>query len=198
MATLSEEDRAELLTLARYSISTRLAGAWTHDPPPSSGSTALAQPRSSFVTLRMEAELRGCCGSLDAARPLHADVWRNAVAAAFGDPRFEPITEREWAACRLHVSVLTMPEPLPVESEAELRGVLRPHVDGLVLELPRSVQTDAGWVRAGRSTFLPAVWEQLPDVDSFLHHLKRKAGWPADFWSSEIRVSRYVAEEFGE
>ncbi len=198
MATLSAEDRAELLTLARCSITTKLAGNWNNDPPPPSRSSMLGDLRSSFVTVRMESELRGCCGTLDAARPLHADVWRNAVAAAFGDPRFEPITEREWAACRLHLSVLTVPELLPIEGEAELRAVLRPHVDGLVLELPRSVQTQGGWVRAGRSTFLPAVWEQLPDIDSFLHHLKRKAGWPADFWSSELRVSRYVAEEFGE
>jgi AmmeMemoRadiSam system protein A len=150
------------------------------------------------VTLEVNDELRGCCGSLDAARPLYVDVWRNAVAAAFGDPRFPSLTEDEWTRVRLHISALSRPEPFPVASEAELIATLRPNVDGLVLELEHAVRTRTGYVPPGRATFLPAVWEQLPDPRSFIQQLKRKAGWPVDFWSSDIQVSRYIAEEFAD
>jgi uncharacterized protein len=198
MHTLELKDQTELLTLARNSIEARFAGNWSREPPNPSRSGALIQPRSSFVTLRIGSELRGCCGSLDASRPLYADVWQNAVAAAFGDPRFGPLSQQEWPLCHLHISVLTVPEPLQIASETELLGILRPRVDGLVLELANAVRTQFGYVHPGRATFLPTVWEQLPDAESFLRQLKRKAGWAADFWSSEIQVSRYSAEEFGE
>jgi AmmeMemoRadiSam system protein A len=161
-------------------------------------SPALDQRRSSFVTLRIGEELRGCCGSLDAGRPLYCDVWQNAVAAGFGDPRFPGLRAEEWPRCHVHLSVLSLPERLDVADESELLANLRPHVDGLVLELPHAVQISSGYVRPGRATFLPAVWEQLPDGASFLRQLKRKAGWPADFWSSDIEVFKYVAEEFGD
>jgi AmmeMemoRadiSam system protein A len=198
MHTLDHTDRTQLLALARASIAARLAGTWSTEPPATAHSPALDQPRSSFVTLRIGEELRGCCGSLDAGRPLYRDVWQNAVAAGFGDPRFPPLRAEEWPRCHLHLSVLSLPEQIHVADEAELRATLRPHVDGLVLELPHAVQTAAGYVRPGRATFLPAVWEQLPDANSFLQHLKRKAGWPHDFWSSEIAISKYIAEEFGD
>jgi len=198
MGTLNSEARRELLALARQSIAARFAGTWTPEPPQSTDVVALQQPRSSFVTLLLNDQLRGCCGSLDASRPLYTDVWRNAVAAAFGDPRFTPLTPEEWPRVHLHISALSHPEPLVVASEAELLSTLRPHEDGLVLELPHAVRTSTRYVAPGRATFLPTVWEQLPDPQSFLHHLKRKAGWPADFWSSEIAVSRYVAEDFAD
>jgi AmmeMemoRadiSam system protein A len=198
MDILSRDDRAELLELARESIAARFAGVWQQDPPRASTSKELIQPRSAFVTLRIGTDLRGCCGSLDASRALYVDVWRNAVAAAFGDSRFRPLSESEWPLCQLHISVLSAPEPLPAMSEPELLAALRPHVDGLVLELPHAVRANSSYVAPGRATFLPAVWEQLPDPQSFLGELKRKAGWPADFWSADILVSRYHAEEFGE
>jgi len=198
MDRLELDDRRELLGLARQSIAARFADAWTPDPPTASNAAALQQARSSFVTLQVNGELRGCCGSLDASRPLYVDVWRNAVAAAFGDSRFSSLTEEEWPRVHLHISALSRPKPFAVEDEAELIAALRPHLDGVVLELPRAVRTSTSYVAPGRATFLPAVWEQLPDPQSFIQHLKRKAGWPADFWSSEIRVSRYIAEEFAE
>jgi AmmeMemoRadiSam system protein A len=137
--------------------------------------------------LRRGAELRGCCGTLDAPRPLAEDVWRNAWAAAFSDYRFPPLTAAEWPYMNLHLSLLTVPERLDVTSEEQLLAMLRPSVDGLILE------TDTG-----RATFLPAVWEQLPDPAQFVRQLKLKAGWPATYWSDRVRVARYETESFGE
>jgi AmmeMemoRadiSam system protein A len=198
MDRLELDDRRELLALARQSIAAKFSGAWTPEPSTGIENEALQQARSSFVTLQVNGELRGCCGSLDAARALYIDVWRNAVAAAFGDPRFPSLTEDEWPRVHLHISALSRPEPFAVADEAELIAALRPYLDGVVLELPRAVRTSTGYVAPGRATFLPAVWAQLPDPQSFIQQLKRKAGWPADFWSSDIQVSRYIAEEFAD
>jgi AmmeMemoRadiSam system protein A len=126
------------------------------------------------------------------------DVWRNAVAAAFGDPRFAALSQDQWPRAQVHISALSVPEPLQIENEAALLAALRPNVDGLVLELRHAAHSSSNYVPPGRATFLPAVWEQLPDPQSFVQQLKSKAGWPSDFWSSDIQVSRYVAEEFGD
>jgi len=144
---------------------------------------ALRARRSAFVTLRRHSELRGCVGGLEAVQPLVVDVAAHAFAAAFRDPRFPPLEERELAGLDLHISVLNPPEPLAFGSEEELLAVLRPGVDGLILqEGPR------------RGTFLPAVWESVADPREFLRELKRKAGLPPDHWSEAIRVQRYTVE----
>ena len=188
---LATPERRELLALARASIDSAL----------SSGSavrqlvqftTAPLLPgftvrRSSFVTLRRGEELRGCCGTLDAPRPLAEDVWRNAWASAFNDYRFPPLTAAEWPHLNVHLSLLTVPEPLDVATEEQLLGLLRPSIDGLILESD-----------AGRATFLPAVWQQIPDPAQFVRQLKMKAGWPATYWSNGVRCSRYTTESFGE
>ena len=148
---------------------------------------ALTVRRSSFVTLRRGEELRGCCGTLDAPRPLAEDVWRNAWAAAFNDYRFPPLTASEWPHMNVHLSLLTVPEPLDVATEEELLAELRPSIDGLILESD-----------AGRATFLPVVWEQIPDPVQFVRQLKMKAGWSATYWSNRVRCSRYTTESFGE
>jgi AmmeMemoRadiSam system protein A len=133
----------------------------------------------------MHGELRGCIGSLEAYRPLVEDVAHNAYAAAFSDPRFTPLSETELIDVEFHISVLTPAAPMHFESEADLLSQLRPGIDGLVLE-------DAGH----RGTFLPSVWESLPDAAQFLQHLKMKAGLPADYWSDNLKVSRYTSESF--
>jgi AmmeMemoRadiSam system protein A len=188
---LATPERRELLALARASIDSALAdGQSAGEPAPFTAaivSPALALRRSSFVTLRRGDELRGCCGTLDAPRPLAEDVWRNAWAAAFSDYRFPPLTAAEWSQVKLHLSLLTPPERLDVTTEAQLLAVLRPSVDGLILE------TDTR-----RATFLPAVWEQLPDPAQFVRQLKLKAGWPAEYWSDRVRASRYTTESFEE
>lgn len=147
----------------------------------------LAAQGASFVTLMKQGELRGCIGTLEAHRPLLEDVRKNARAAAFEDPRFFPLRREEFADIRVEVSLLSVPEPLAVETEAEALARLRPHLDGVVLEY--------GWRRA---TFLPQVWEQLPEPREFLRQLKRKAGLPADFWADNLLLSRYDVQKWKE
>jgi AmmeMemoRadiSam system protein A len=188
--SLATPERRELLRLARKSIDASVAIGVSASPPPFpvlSLQPDLTVHRSSFVTLRRGAELRGCCGTLEAPRPLAEDVWRNAWAAAFSDHRFPPLTASEWPQLSLHLSLLTPPERLDVTSESQLLAMLRPSVDGLILESD-----------TGRATFLPAVWEQLPDPTLFVRQLKMKAGWPAGYWSDRVRVLRYTTESFGE
>ncbi|WP_103064417.1 AmmeMemoRadiSam system protein B [Actinomyces qiguomingii] len=141
----------------------------------------LERPGAAFITLRTEdGSLRGCIGSLEARRPLGEDVVANAVAAALRDPRFPPVTATELPALNLEVSVLTTPEVMETRDEQEARRRLRPGVDGVVLSLgPR------------RATFLPQVWDELPDPAEFLRQLKRKAGWPAGFWDPDLVVETY-------
>lgn len=145
----------------------------------------LRAPGASFVTLRIGGELRGCIGSLESCRPLVADVADNAFAAAFRDPRFEPLRADEVPDVDFHISVLGPAEPLSFTDEADLIRRLRPGIDGLIL-------------RAGRQqgTFLPSVWDSLPQPQDFLRQLKRKAGLPEDYWSDGIQVWRYETESF--
>jgi AmmeMemoRadiSam system protein A len=148
---------------------------------------ALDRPGATFVTLMLHGELRGCIGSLEARRALATDVRHNALAAAFGDPRFEPLARHEVEATSVEVSLLSAAAVVEVADEDDLLARLRPGVDGIVLELG-----------ARRATFLPQVWDALPDARDFLRALKRKAGMPADFWSGEIRVSRYTNTKWRE
>lgn len=143
------------------------------------------EERATFVTLTIDGQLRGCIGMLEACRPLAEDVAKNACAAAFEDPRFEPLTPGEFEKVDIHISVLSPPEEMTFTSEADLLLQLRPGVDGLILQ-------EAG----RRGTFLPCVWEELPDRETFLMHLKMKAGLPSSYWSDTLRVSRYTAEYF--
>lgn len=158
--------------------------------PPHAGTLpdhpALGRPGATFVTLHDAAGgLRGCIGQLDARRPLGEDVRANALAAAFSDPRFAPLRAEEWPGIQVEVSLLDAPEALAVHSEAEARAALRPGIDGVIFE----------W-RGARATFLPQVWAQLPDPASFLAALKHKAGLAADFWSADVRLSRYRVRSF--
>ena len=184
--TLDRRDRDELLALARASIERGLAAGHL-EPPPAVASPMLRAPRATFVTLQTHDDLRGCCGSIEARASLAEDVWRNAWASAFADPRFPPLTAAEFPELDVHLSVLSPLERVAVASEEELLSVLRPGIDGLLVQLGGS-----------RATFLPAVWESLPDAREFVHQLKLKAGWRSDFWSPEIEVWRYQTESFGE
>ena len=145
----------------------------------------LREPAASFVTLRADGELRGCIGSIDARRALGEDVARNAHAAAYRDPRFPPLEPRERESVAVEVSVLTPRVPLEVATEEEALARLRPGLDGIYLEY-----------RGVGATFLPQVWESLPDPRDFLAELRRKAGLPARFWNAEVRLSRYGVEKF--
>jgi len=184
-----EADRAEaekgsfLLKLARAEI----AKQFWEDVPEPSAKPWMAEPGASFVTLTRQGALRGCIGTLEAHRPLGLDVRENALAAAFRDPRFMPLARAEFDDIRVEVSVLSPTEALTVASEEHALETLRPHIDGVVLEY-----------RHHRGTFLPQVWEQLPEPAEFLAHLKRKAGLPVDFWADAVRLSRYTVDKWKE
>ena len=180
-----EELRGEALpALARAALEERLLGRTPAVPP---AEPWLLEPAATFVTLKEGGELRGCIGSLEARRSLWEDLRANAVAAAFRDPRFPPLRPEELGELRIEVSLLSAPEPLPARTEGQALDAIRPGLDGLVLEAgPR------------RGTFLPQVWEQLPEAAEFLRHLKLKAGLPAEGWSPEWRLSRYTVRKWAE
>ncbi|MDS4026736.1 MAG: AmmeMemoRadiSam system protein A [Candidatus Contendobacter sp.] len=184
--TLSASDRTTLLDVARasiqYGLRHRLALAVHPDDYPET----LRPPRATFVTLEIGGQLRGCIGALTAYQPLIQDVATHAYAAAFEDPRFPELRPEEFPKLEIFISVLSPPEPMRFGSEEDLLKQVRPGVDGLILQF-----------RHYRATFLPAVWESLPDPYVFLAQLKQKAGLPLDFWSSELRVERYTTEYFG-
>jgi AmmeMemoRadiSam system protein A len=173
-----------LLSLAEDSIRHGLEQGKPLVVEPADYPPELMEPRATFVTLTERGQLRGCIGSLEAARPLVADVAHNAYAAAFEDPRFPPVTRAEVERLDLKVEVLTPAEPVPFTDEADLIDRLHPGKDGLILIGPGG----------RRATFLPTVWETLPDPRQFLAHLKQKAGLPADFPAEQLSVQRYRSE----
>ena len=147
----------------------------------------LAADGATFVTLTQSGKLRGCIGTLTPHRTLDADVRANSVAAALRDPRFAPLTAREFAHTRIEVSLLGDSQPMRVRGEDDALAQMVPFVDGIILV----------W-RERRATFLPQVWDALPQPHAFLRELKRKAGLPVDFWSDEIGLSRYRVAKWKE
>lgn len=148
---------------------------------------ALSDRAATFTTLRLDGELRGCCGRLEAAEPLAADVVRSAFQAAFRDSRFDPVGADELDAIRLEVSVLSPLESIPVTDEADLLERLMPGRDGLVII-----------EGARRATFLPKVWDTLPDPRLFLAQLKIKCGLPDNYWSDRLEFQRYRTTTYAE
>jgi len=170
-----------LLALARAAISAAVSGK---EAPSLSDLTSrypdLMAPAACFVTLHKAGRLRGCIGSLTAWRPFLVDLVENAVAAATRDPRFQPVQQAELAAVNIDISLLTPPVQLIVESEQELLQKLKPGIHGLIFE--------GGGKRA---TYLPTVWDMLPDPKMFVRELKQKAGLPADYWDSQVVCQVY-------
>ncbi len=142
---------------------------------------------ASFVTLRINSALRGCIGSLTAHQPLFGDIQQNAYNAAFGDPRFPPLTEAEYENMDINISLLTTPEIVKYKTVEELQTILRPNIDGVIFE-----------VLGRRATFLPQVWEELSDFDLFFKHLSRKAGLDVDPFVFDPVISRYQVDLFSE
>jgi len=184
---LSTEQRQTLLAVALRSIEHGLKERRPLTVDASHYVARLRQQGASFVTLKKQGQLRGCIGTLEAHQPLVQDVATHAFDAAFNDRRFPPLQSKEFPGLDIHLSVLSQPRPLEVESEAELLACLRPGIDGLVLEEGRH-----------RATFLPAVWDQLPEPSTFLQQLRLKAGLPANYWSDAIKLYRYATESFPE
>ncbi|WP_443082393.1 AmmeMemoRadiSam system protein A [Tepidimonas sp.] len=149
--------------------------------------SALDAPGATFVTLTQRGALRGCIGTLYPWRPLCQDVQANAVAAALRDSRFDPLRPDELSRTRIEVSLLSAAEPLPAHSLAQAVQLLRPGIDGVIFR----------W-HERRSTFLPQVWEQLPEPQAFLRQLVAKAGLPVDFWDDAVRLERYTVTKWRE
>ncbi len=166
-----------VLPIARIAIGQALGRQATADE----AAPWLHEPGACFVTLKINDELRGCIGSLTAQRPLLADLKANALAAAFHDPRFEPLTGEEFDNTRIEVSLLSAIEPICFVNEQDALNQLRPAIDGIIFEYQNQ-----------RSTFLPQMWESLPTPQLFMAQLKHKAGLPPSFWVEGVRLSRYT------
>ncbi len=185
---LTPQEKKELLVMAREAITCAVSGKRLPKILESQLSANLKENGAAFVTLTIGGELRGCIGSLQAYRPLYEDVQQHAVDAALNDYRFQPVTDLEVPLLEIEISVLSKPEPLHYSHAEELPKLLKPREDGVVLrDGPLS------------ATFLPQVWDQLPDPESFLSHLCQKMGAAPNRWRQKImQVSIYHVEEFKE
>ena len=177
------EAGAALVEVARAAIEARLLQrtAMPREAP------WLARPGAAFVTILKDGALRGCIGSLEATRPLARDVAENALAAAFRDPRFPALTAEEWPRCVLEVSLLSAPQRLRFTGEEDLLRQIRAGEDGVIVEAD-----------GRRGTFLPQVWDSIPDKRAFLAELLRKAGLSADTPLDRCAISRYQVGKFDE
>lgn len=194
---LTEEEGKYLLAVARETIEERLFQQTreerlfqqTRVNPSKPGDTPRCQERrGTFVTLTLEGALRGCIGHIVPQETLLEGVKINAINAAFKDPRFRPLSPKEWEKVKIEVSILTEPQPLSYTGGEELLRRLRPGIDGVILK--------KGFYQA---TFLPQVWEQLPDAEEFLNHLCLKAGLDENAWKrGKLEVSTYQVEAFHE
>jgi AmmeMemoRadiSam system protein B/AmmeMemoRadiSam system protein A len=171
-----------LLAIGRAAIEAKLFGSASTIEAP-----WLCQTGATFVTLTSDGALRGCIGSLQAARPLGADVAENALGAAFRDPRFPPVTAEEWPRVRVEVSLLSAPKPMRFADETDLFEQLRPGEDGVILE-----------AEGRRATYLPQVWESIADKRQFMRELTRKAGLPDDVRLARCKISRYRVTKWTE
>jgi len=185
---LTSEEKQTLLQIARRSLELAVRG---EDLPPLDDARltpCLRETGASFVTLTVRGDLRGCIGALEPHQPLAMDVREHAVAAALEDPRFPPVQPEELAQIDIEVSRLTVPERLEYTDADDLLAKLNPNVDGVILR--------DGWRRA---TFLPQVWEKIPDKAEFLAELCYKMGAAPNTWRHKhLEVFIYHVEEFHE
>lgn len=208
--SLNKEHQQRLLDLAKSSIQLGLQTGKPLKVNLADFPAELKEYRATFVTLQKHHQLRGCIGMLEAIRPLAEDIAENAFLAAFKDPRFPPLADDELGDLEIHLSILTPAEPILFMSEQDLISQLQPGIDGLILEEPVIYDTATkreqlppridGLIlekSRRRGTFLPSVWEQLPEPEQFLRHLKQKAGLAPDYWSENIKIFRYRTEMIG-
>jgi len=187
---LTEQEQKILLEIARSAIQSTIKGSQEvlekfdlkFIPP------RLQKDGATFVTITKDGELRGCIGTLKAYQPLFIDVREHAIAAATQDYRFSPIGKEELSQIKIEVSYLSEPEDLEYKDSQELLEKVRPNIDGVTfIDGPR------------RATFLPQVWEKLPDKEAFFDHLCLKMGVSINKWrKGKLRVQIYQVEEFHE
>jgi AmmeMemoRadiSam system protein A len=185
---LSEDEGKYLLDLARKTIGNRLSNS---EPPridPETVPQKFQERLGTFVTVTIDGNLRGCIGHIIPRETLIEGIRENAINAAFRDPRFSPLTQEEFDEIQLEISVLTLPQELTYTDAKDLLNKLRPGVDGVIIK--------KGYHEA---TFLPQVWDQLPDKKEFLTHLCLKAGLSPHSWKTEkLVVSTYQVQAFEE
>ncbi len=185
---LSLDEKKQLLVIAREAVNATALNQPLIRLDPHQFSQLLNENGASFVTLTINGGLRGCIGTLEAYQPLYLDVQKRAVQAASQDPRFNPLTPAELARVKIEVSRLSQPEPLEYNDPEELLTLLKPGEDGVILSEGHR-----------RATFLPQVWNELPDARQFLSQLCRKMGCSASFWEhKKLDVAIYHVEEFSE
>ncbi len=177
------EAAGTLLPIARAAIACHLGKTLVADD----SAPWLRAQGASFVTLNLQQKLRGCIGSLRAHRPLLDDVKANALAAAFKDPRFKPLTAVEYETIEVEISLLSALTPLRFTDEATALAHLQPHVHGVIFEYGHH-----------RSTYLPQVWDNFSDPAMFLATLKQKAGLPPNFWEPGIQLHTYTVAKLRE
>lgn len=184
---MSKQEQKILLQIARDSINYGLEHQARLIIPLEQYAQHLKNPQACFVTLNKNQQLRGCIGTLVARSPLVQEVADSGYSAAFLDRRFSQVTKEEIPYLQIHISILTNPIAMHFASEQDLLSQLKPGIDGLILKVGNL-----------SGTFLPSVWEQLPNPKDFLSHLKNKAGLPQDYWSNQVEMFRYETEMFGE
>lgn len=185
---LSVEEKQILLNMARKAIELKVSGQDPIKINLEAYPETLREDHATFVTLTKNGMLRGCIGTLEAYQPLIQDVYEHAIDAAFEDFRFPPVKAKEVSQIKIEISVLSTPVPLEFDEPKEILGKLRVGIDGVVI---------SNGIR--RSTFLPQVWEKVPDPEAFMSQLCYKMGVPYDYWRNNIlKVSTYQVEEFSE
>lgn len=185
---LTEEEGRQLVAVARETIHKALFNPQDKSESEASGSPKFQERRGTFVTLTLNGALRGCIGHIIPQESLIEGVRINAINAAFRDPRFRPLGRNEFEKIKVEVSILTEPKPLSYTDADDLLAKLRPGTDGVI-------------IRKGphQATFLPQVWEQLPNKKDFLTHLCLKAGLDRDAWAREkLQVHVYQVQAFEE
>jgi hypothetical protein len=187
--TLTDADRRTLLKIAERVIRRGVEQKATSGEPPAIPEEWYESlppiERATFVTLEVDGRLNGCIGQLKATRFVGEDVRYNAYRAAFDDRRFDPLTPEQLPEADLHISVLDPLEEIPVDRPDDLWEFVEPGRHGLLLR-----------TRRHRGTFLPSVWEKCPDPQTFLEHLRRKAGLSPGAWPDDLQVYRYTVDEF--
>ena len=185
---LTEEEGRYLLSVARKTIEQKISNLEAQVEFDSFDSNKFSEKRGTFVTLTIDDGLRGCIGNIIPQESLLDGVKANAINAAFRDPRFRPLSGKEWEKVKIEISILTDPKPLDYSNRKDLLEKMRPGTDGVILK--------KGY---NQSTFLPQVWEQLPEKKEFLTHLCLKAGLDGNEWEKEkLEVLTYQVQAFEE
>lgn len=184
----SAPQKKEMLALARTAITTFLETSKAPKIGVKEVAPYLKKPTGVFVTITIDGQLKGCIGHLTAIMPLYKDIIENAISAAFKDPRFMPLQKNELEKIRIEISILGKPEKMTYTDANDLLSKLTPLRDGVTIS--------KGFYKA---TYLPQVWEELSDKESFMCSLCMKAGLDPYTWKTEkIDVETYQVEKFEE